>query len=98
MPVTEFTRLETTRLCLRHFTDADLALFMAYRNDPEVARYQSWEGITASEARAFLQEQQKAQPGVPGQWFQIAIELKEGGILVGDWALQVEEEVARQAE
>ena len=98
MPMTEFTTLETTRLRLRHFTDADLALFMAYRNDPEVARYQSWEGITDSEARAFLQEQQKTQPGVPGQWFQIAIELKETGILVGDCALKVEEYDERQAE
>lgn len=98
MPMTEFTTLETTRLRLRHFTDADLALFVAYRNDPEVARYQSWEGITESEARAFLQEQQKTQPGVPGQWFQIAIELKETGILVGDCALKVEEYDERQAE
>jgi RimJ/RimL family protein N-acetyltransferase len=98
MPVTEFTTLETTRLRLRRFTDADLALFMAYRNDPEVARYQSWEGITEPEARAFLQEQKKARPGVPGQWLQIAIELKETGILVGDCALKVEEHDERQAE
>ena len=96
--MTEFTTLETTRLCLRRFTDADLALFMTYRNDPEVARYQSWEGITESEARVFLQEQQKAQPGVHGQWFQIAIELRETGILVGDCALKVEEYNERQAE
>ena len=98
MPMTEFTTLETTRLRLRRFTDADLALFMAYRNDPEVARYQSWEGITASEARAFFQEQQKVQPGMPDQWFQIAIELKETGTLVGDCALKVEEYDERQAE
>ena len=96
--MTEFTTLETTRLRLRRFTDADLALFMAYRNDPEVARYQSWEGITESEARAFLQEQQKVQPGMPSQWFQIAIELKETGTLVGDCALKVEEYDERQAE
>ena len=98
MPVTEFTTLETTRLRLRRFTDADLALFMTYRNDPEVARYQSWEGITESEAHVFLQEQQKARPGVRGQWFQIAIELRETGILVGDCALKVEEYDERQAE
>jgi RimJ/RimL family protein N-acetyltransferase len=93
-----FTPLETTRLRLRHFTDADLAPFMAYRNDPDVARYQSWEGISEPEARAFLQEQSEVQPGVPGQWFQIAIELKETGMLVGDCALKIEEHDARQAE
>ncbi|MDQ2717278.1 MAG: GNAT family N-acetyltransferase [Chloroflexota bacterium] len=93
-----FTTIETPRLRLRHFTDADLAPFMAYRNDPQVARYQSWEGISEPEARAFVQEQRAIQPGMPGQWFQIAIELKETGALVGDCALKIEEYDARQAE
>jgi RimJ/RimL family protein N-acetyltransferase len=35
---------------------------------------------------------------VPGQWFQIAIELKETGMLVGDCALKIEEHDERQAE
>ena len=98
MSMAVFTTLETTRLRLRHFTDSDLALFMAYRNDPEVARYQGWEGISEPEARAFLQEQKEVQPGVPGQWFQIAVELKETGMLVGDCALKIEEHDESQAE
>ena len=93
-----FTTIETTRLRLRHFTDDDSSLFMAYRNDPEVARYQSWEGITASEARAFIQDMKETQPWMPGEWFQIAIELKETGLLVGDCALKIEEDDERQAE
>ncbi len=98
MSMVVFTTLETTRLRLRHFTDADLALFMAYRNDPEVAKYQGWEGISEPEARAFIQEQKEVQPGMPGQWFQIAVELKETGMLVGDCALKSEEHDERQAE
>src|SRR6202040_2232218 len=93
-----FTTLETTRLRLRHFTDADFAPFMAYRNDPEVAKYQGWERISEPEARAFLHEQKEAQPGVPGHWFQIAIELRETGLLVGDCALKIEAHDERQAE
>ena len=98
MSMAVYTTLETPRLRLRHFRDADLALFMAYRNDPEVARYQGWEGISEPEARAFLQEQKAIQPGVPCQWFQIAVELKETGMLVGDCALKMEEHDERQAE
>jgi len=98
MSMAVFTTIETSRLRLRHFTDSDLALFMAYRNDPEVARYQGWEGISEPEARVFLQEQKEVQPGVPGQWFQIAVELKETGMLVGDCALKMEEHDERQAE
>jgi RimJ/RimL family protein N-acetyltransferase len=94
----DFTTLETARLRLRHFTDADLAAFMAYRNDPEVAKYQSWTGISEPEARAFLQEQKEVQPGVPGLGFQIAIELKETGVLIGDCYFTINEHDDRQAE
>ena len=38
------------------------------------------------------------QPGVPGQWFQIAIELKETGVLIGDCAFKINEHNDRQAE
>lgn len=98
MVMAPFTILETNRLRLRRFRDDDCALFMAYRNDPEVARYQSWEGITESEARAFIQEMKEIQPWAPGEWVQIAIELKETGALVGDCALKIEEDDERQAE
>ncbi len=94
----DFVNLETARLILRHFTDADLVPFMAYRNDPDVARYQGWEGISEAEAHAFIAEQKLVQPGVPGQWLQIAIEFKETGTLAGDCALKIDEHDERQAE
>ena len=93
-----FSHLESPRILLRHFIDADLPSFMAYRNDPEVSKYQSWESVNEREARAFIQEQRILQPGVPGKWFQFAIELKETGRLVGDCALKVNEQDTRQAE
>ena len=43
------------------FKDSDLAPFMAYRNDPEVARYQSWDFCDEQEARAFIREMDSAQ-------------------------------------
>ena len=98
MPNILFTNLETPRLLLRHFADADLIPFMAYRNDPEVARYQGWEGISEPEAHAFIQEQKTMQPGMPGQWFQIAIELKETRMLIGDCGLKISGPDNRQAE
>lgn len=33
----------TDRLTLRRFTPADAERFAAYRSDPQVARFQSWE-------------------------------------------------------
>src|SRR5918998_3590628 len=93
-----FTRIESERLWIRRFNDSDLAPFMAYRNDPKVARYQSWDSCDEQEARTFILEMQSAQPGVPGEWFQFAIESKETGELIGDCALRVDEHEPYRAE
>ena len=92
-----FTRLESERLILRRFTDSDLVRFLAYRNDPEVARYQAWESCTEREAAVMIEELESLQPGTPGEWFQFAIALKETNALVGDCALKVVQD-GRQAE
>lgn len=92
---TESEAIETARLRLRRFTAADLPAFVAYRSDPEVARYQSWEGCTPAEARAFLAEQSRLRPGTPGTWFQFAVEVKATGTVVGDCALHVHDEDPR---
>jgi RimJ/RimL family protein N-acetyltransferase len=93
----EFSRLESERLVLRRFDDSDLAPFLAYRNDPQVARYQAWESCTEHEAIAMIEELKSLQPGTLGAWFQFAIELKETAALIGDCALKVEQD-GRQAE
>ncbi len=96
--MTEFIEIESARLRLRHFQDSDLTLFIGYRNDPLVAKYQSWEGISELEARTFIQQQKEVQPGVPGQGFQVAIELKATGILIGDCFFTINALDHRQAE
>jgi RimJ/RimL family protein N-acetyltransferase len=92
-----FTRLESERLILRRFKASDLAPFLAYRNDPEVAHYQAWDSYTEREAITMIEELESLQPGTPGEWFQFAIELKKTGALIGDCALKTEED-GRQAE
>ncbi|HET6660654.1 MAG TPA: GNAT family protein [Rubrobacter sp.] len=93
-----FTRIESERLRIRRFKDSDLSPFMAYRNDPKVARYQSWDSCDEREARAFIREVKSAQPGVPGDWFQFAMESKGMGDLVGDCGLRVDEHEPYRAE
>ncbi len=84
-------------MILRRFYDRDLAPFLAYRNDPDVARYQAWESCTEQEATAMIEDLKSLQPGTPGEWFQFAIELKQTGALIGDCAMKVEQD-GRQAE
>ena len=43
MPDVSFAELTGQRAVVRRFGPADVAEFVAYRSDPEVARYQSWD-------------------------------------------------------
>jgi RimJ/RimL family protein N-acetyltransferase len=92
MDETAFTTIESRRLILRRFNDADLEPFLAYLNDPQVALYQSWESYTEQQAREVIEKQKTLSPGLPGQWFTFALELKETKALVGHVALKMLED------
>lgn len=77
--------LRTDRLLLEPMTAADAAAFSAYRSDPDVARYQSWEApYPLDAARDALARNPTAWPE-PGRWLQLAI--RAGGVLAGDVAV-----------
>ncbi|QSJ15109.1 GNAT family N-acetyltransferase [Nostoc sp. UHCC 0702] len=91
-------KLETPRLVLRAFQDSDLAAFVAYRCDPEVAKYQSWDApYPEAEAKNFIEAMKQAKPGTLGEWYQLAIELKATGEMIGDCAFCIAND-GRQAE
>jgi len=90
--------LETPRLLLRRFREADLEPFLAYRNRPEVARYQSWLIWSREQGLELIEDQQQVEPGDFGIWFQYAIELKESGELIGDCGLCVKVAMPKTAE
>lgn len=91
--------LETERLILRPFCDADLEAFFAYRSDPEIAAYQGWQmPYTHAMAEQFIAEMQAQQPNVPGEWLQLAIAVRADGRFVGDAAYYLLREDPRQAE
>ena len=80
-------RLESARLWLRPFQDSDLETFLAYRNDPLVAQYQSWNVPYPRESGVqFFEQLKAAHPNTQGEWYQVALELKSTGELIGDVA------------
>ncbi len=89
--------LATARLVLRPFTRDDFASFTAYRNHPEVARYQGWSSYSFDDALAFFAEQAPLAFDTDETWFQIAAERRTDGQLVGDVAVHFLDE-GRQAE
>jgi ribosomal-protein-alanine N-acetyltransferase len=79
--------LETKRLCIRQFQDSDLEPFLAYRNDPDVARYQGWDvPFPREKALEFVSEMKAKNSNIQGEWFQTAIEERSSGETVGDTA------------
>ncbi len=90
--------LETDRLIIRRFTDADLDAFLAYRNDPDVARWQGWSiPYPREKALDFLEEMKARDPNQPGDWLQIAIVTKAENEFIGDAAFFVKKDDPRQA-
>lgn len=76
--------LATPRPALRAFHEADAPTLAAYRSDPDIARYQSWEiPVTVESATAFIRDVQHADPREPG-WFQHAVERSADQTLIGD--------------
>ncbi len=79
--------LETDRLLIEPMTVADAAAFAAYRSDPVVARYQSWDVPYPEEAaRRALAANPRGWPA-PGAWTQLAV--REAGELRGDVAVHL---------
>ncbi len=88
-----FEPIKTTRLTLRAFEPADAASFAAYRNHPDVARLQTWEGYTLEAAQTLIAQMQYLEQPTQDHWYQIAVTFKNQ--LIGDLAFKLED---RQAE
>lgn len=89
--------LTSERLLLRRFTINDLPAFLAYRNDPDVARYQSWDSTTTEQAQAYIDYHQQVEPYETG-WFNFAIEERATHRLIGDIGLNIFEHDSQQGE
>lgn len=84
-------------IVLRRLSVDDLPAFQTYRTDVELGRYQGWSAMSDSEARAFLDDVNKAPLFCPGHWAQIAIAEPQTLALLGDIGLFLAED-SRHAE
>jgi RimJ/RimL family protein N-acetyltransferase len=89
--------IATERLVLRRFRPADAAVLAAYRSQPEVARYQSWDApFPLLRAETAVANFIASDPDKAG-WFQYAIERTADHELVGDVAVHLHDNL-KQAE
>jgi RimJ/RimL family protein N-acetyltransferase len=90
---------ETSRLLLRPFHAGDLEAFLAYRSNPQIAQYQGWDmPYTREMAQEFIAAMQDRQPNIPGEWYQMVIQVKASGEMAGDIAYYLLQRDTRQAE
>lgn len=98
MSTEKYVYVETSRLYLRKFTQQDLDTFIAYRNDAQVAKYQSWTlPFTETDAFSFFNKYTNFELGVKGRWHQIALEKKENSEHIGDCGINTSPD-GKQAE
>ena len=81
-------RLTTQRLRIEPLAEADIDAFAAYRRDPAIARYQSWEtSYSAADAARLVAGQPTTELPAAGDWLQLALHAADDGRLVGDVAV-----------
>jgi RimJ/RimL family protein N-acetyltransferase len=67
----------------------DISAFVAYRSDPDVARYQGWSpDYSGADARELVESQTGSEFPAVGEWMQFAIRSTSGDLL-GDVAVHV---------
>jgi RimJ/RimL family protein N-acetyltransferase len=80
--------LLTERLSIRPLSLEDVDTFVEYRQDPAVARFQSWEpSYSRDDALSLISSQVGVNHPAEGEWLQLAIHLRASGEHVGDLAL-----------
>jgi RimJ/RimL family protein N-acetyltransferase len=89
----------TERLVLRLLQAQDVPAFTAYRSDPGVARYQSWDTpYSTADGERLVASQHGVDFGDPGSWVQVAAVDRDTGALCGDCAVHVAADQPRIAE
>lgn len=91
-------QLETERLILREFVAEDWPTVLAYQSDPRYLRYYAWAGRTEAQVRAFVGMFVGWQAERPRTKFQLAIETRAEGEMIGDCGIRLAEAGARVAE
>lgn len=84
-------RLETERLVLREFTLADAPSVHRYASDSDVTAHMIWGPNTDAETDAFIEMVLGMQKQEPRSGFELAVELKSSGELIGGCGLHTME-------
>ena len=89
---------ETDRLCLRAMQPQDATAVHCYRNLPDVSIFQGWTPKDELEVKNYALQMSNKSAFSVGDWFQIIIQHKSDGQVIGDLAVFIDTETELQAE
>ena len=90
--------LSTKRLQIRNLKTEDVDLFLLYRSNPDITKYQGFDVMNHQESTSFIAEQKDKLFGKPGEWVQYGIEDLSAKSLIGDCAIKLDCNDIRLAE
>ncbi len=90
--------IDTPRLRLREFVEADWPAVLAYQSDPRYLIHYPWTERTEADVRAFVSQFVDWQTAQPRLKYQLAIALRDGGDLIGNCGIRLAEAGARSAD
>ncbi len=87
-PGFDLLELSTQRLILREFVADDWSPVLAYQQDPRYLRFYPWVERSEADAKAFVGMFLDQQREIPRRRFQLAVTLKESGVLIGSCGIR----------
>lgn len=91
MPKRDKLPIKAGPVTLRRLVMSDLPAFLAYRSDPDIARYQSWGETDEASARGLIECMADMTVPTPGAWCQVAVAGADDALL-GDMGLHLSED------
>ncbi|QQE81396.1 GNAT family N-acetyltransferase [Alicyclobacillus sp. SO9] len=84
-------RIETNRLIIREFIEADWEQVQAYASDAELVQFMEWGPNSEAATQEYIDRMLVSQKQTPRVTYEFAITLKANGLLIGGSGLHIEE-------
>ncbi|APB71540.1 N-acetyltransferase [Paenibacillus polymyxa] len=84
-------QFETNRLIIRDICRSDWESIHTYTSLPEVTRYTAWGPNTEEDTKAYIEQVLALQQEQPRQDYELAVCLKNNGILIGGMGIHVKD-------
>jgi RimJ/RimL family protein N-acetyltransferase len=91
-------QIETQRLVLREYRQEDWLAVHEYNQNPEVTRYMTWGPNSEEQTQEFVRQAIDSQKPAPRYYYELAVETKDTGEIIGGVGLTLRSVIKRTAD